>query len=135
MYTARWSPQNTLSYVMAKAIRLLRSEATCPQILLTYVNPNVGFDGASYRAANWTLYGLERGTRYAYLDSVYVTDRELTAQFGTSDAGMLTELLGDHIAFSIMNLRPLEMYGYALDHRLRRIAPNGPPREWHRPWA
>jgi hypothetical protein len=135
VYAAGWAPRNSLSRLLALAARWLRDREPSARLLLTYLNPNVGFDGASYKAANWRFYGRETGTRYAYLDAAYVTDRELTYRFGTSDAGALQRLLGDRIAFSRMRLEPLELYAFALDPRLRHTLVDSSPREWSRPWA
>jgi hypothetical protein len=48
---------------------------------VTYVNPNMGFTGSSYRASGWHLLGTEPGTTYRYLDERYITDRALSAAF------------------------------------------------------
>jgi hypothetical protein len=135
VYATAWAPRNSLSRMLACAARLLRASDPRPRLLLTYLNPGIGFDGASYKAANWRLFGREHGTRYAYLDQSYVTDRELTARFGTSHGPALAHLLGPRIAFSSMPLQPLQMYALALDGRLRRELSNMPPRDWSRPWA
>jgi hypothetical protein len=134
-YTTAWAPRNSLSRVLALAARELRARDPGLCLLLTYLNPGAGFDGASYKAANWCLYGREHGTRYAYLDESYVTDRELTRRFGTSDATALRLSLADRIAFSRMALQPLELFALALRPRLRRALALAPQREWMRPWG
>lgn len=134
-YSTAWAPRNSLSRMLALAARELRARDPRLGLLLTYLNPGVGFDGASYKAANWSLFGFEHGTRYAYLDESYVTDRELTRLFGTSDTTALQPLLGDRIAFSRMALEPLKLYAFALQPRLRRALAAAPRRDWLRPWA
>jgi hypothetical protein len=135
VYAAGWAPRNSLSRLLAQAGRRLREHTHELKLLLTYLNPNVGFDGASYKAANWTLYGRERQTRYAYLDASYATDRELTRRFGTSNAGELRRSLGRRVAFSRMPLTPLKIYGFALEPTLRETLERRRPCEWSRPWA
>lgn len=135
VYATAWAPRNSLSRMLADAVRLLRDSDSAPRILLTYLNPGIGFDGASYKAANWFLFGREHGTRYAYLDESYITDRELTSSYGTSDATTLKGLLGSRVAFSSMPLQPLEVYAFALNGRLRRDIAGSSPRRWMRPWA
>lgn len=88
-----WAPRNTLSFVMARVTRALRRRSDTPRLLVTYLNPNVGFTGASYRAANWVLWGREEGTRYAYVDGRYTTDRELLSRYGSADASLLAWIL------------------------------------------
>lgn len=134
-YAVGWAPRNSLSRLLSLAARRLRERDVGVGLMLTYLNPNLGFNGASYKAANWMLYGRETGTRYAYLDGRYITDRQLTQRFGTSDATELPRVLGERIAFSRMELEPLLVYGYALDPRLRGPHVRWSPREWPRPWA
>jgi len=100
-----WAPRNTISFLLARAEKL------CPvRMLLTYLNPNMGFTGASYRSANWQLVGLETGTRYAYLDRRYITDREMA---------LLPRATQRRVEFSRMSLLPLEIYGRLLERSPR----------------
>ena len=128
-----WAPRNTLSFLMGRLTRVLRRRPTPPRLLITYVNPNVGFTGASYRAANWVLWAREVGTRYAYFDGRYTTDRELARTFGTSDPAALREIVGDRIAFSRMTLQPLNLYAQPLETDLRAALSTGEPIELPRP--
>lgn len=114
-----WAPRNTLSFVMARLTRALRRRRKPPRLLLTYLNPNVGFTGASYRASNWVRWACETDTRYAYLDGRYVTDRELHRRFGSAEPSVLTSRIGDRIAFSSMTMAPLDLYAYPIDSTLR----------------
>jgi hypothetical protein len=135
VYATAWAPRNSVSRMLSEAVRFLRRSDSPPQMLFTYLNPGIGFDGASYKAANWSHFGSEHGTRYAYLDRCYVTDRELTRSYGTSEAAILEGLLGPRIAFSSMPLGPLEVFAFALNGRLRREMGSSSPRTWMRPWA
>jgi hypothetical protein len=134
-WAAPWAPRNSFSHLLSLSGREMRSRNPDLGALLTYVNPGLGFDGASYRAANWHLFGREIGTRYAYLDEAYVTDRELSRRFGTSDAAVLTRALGRRIAFSRMALPPLDLYAIGLNRRLRKQLAQMSPAHWQRPWA
>jgi hypothetical protein len=128
-----WAPRNTLSFLMARAVRTLRNRAKPPRLLVTYLNPNVGFSGASYRAANWVLWARESGTRYAYLDGRYTSDRELLRRFGSTDADALDADRDGKLTFSKMPLRPLDLYAYPLDPRLRDRLVKCDPIELPRP--
>ncbi len=128
-----WAPRNTLSFLMARVTRELRRRAAPPRLLVTYLNPNLGFTGASYRAANWALWGREAGTRYAYLDGRYTTDRELVRSFGTAEPDALVGRLGARIRFSRMPLRPLDVYACALDPGLRGELEGAEPIPLRRP--
>jgi hypothetical protein len=106
-----WAPRNTISHLLANVERRLREAQQEIRLLLTYLNPNLGFDGASYRAANWSLYGYEAGTRYGYLDDDYITDREI-ARLPAADRR--------RVVYSLMPLAPLMLFGRLLRRRDRR---------------
>ena len=133
VFAFEWSPRNALSFLMSRLVSQLRQRPDPPRLLLTYVNPNVGFTGASYRAANWMLWGREHETRYAYFDGNYITDRELVARFGSADPTHLSAALGDTINFSRMPLRPLDVYAYPVDPALRDALEDQEPLEFQRP--
>lgn len=73
-----------------------------------------------YKATNWFLWALESNARYLYLDQNFVTDREAQARFSTSHFPDLRAQLGCRIEQSIQPLRPLHLYAYFLEPKLRR---------------
>lgn len=95
-----WAPRNVISYLLARIGR--SSGLANDRLLVTYLNPNLGFTGASLKAANWQQIGTEVGTRYAYLDGRYITDRRLAE---LESAGIA------RVEYSRMWLRPLLVYG------------------------
>lgn len=102
------SPRNSISRLLSS---IARSERSLGNVrLFTYVNPNLGFTGVSYRASSWEMVGDEPGTTYRYVDQNYMTDRYLRRTFGTSRDEELRHLLGDRFERSIMNLEPLLVY-------------------------
>jgi hypothetical protein len=111
-----WAPENIISYMLARAERLGALRADCVRMMLTYMNPNMGFTGASFRAANWLPFGTETGTRYAYLDRRYVTDRMVTRLSATDRR---------RVEYSRMELRPLQVLCRLIDKRLQRDHPTG----------
>lgn len=115
-----WIPRNSISYLLGALVARLDDVGWQRRLLMTYVNPNLGFDGASYRASNWTLIAREHGTRYAYLDGNYITDRALQRRFGTNNTDELGASLGARISFSKLALAPLDIYALAIDSRLRK---------------
>lgn len=108
MFAFDWAPRNTISWLLGQAVKELRRSRLSLRMLLTYLNPNLGFSGVSYHASNWARFGVEEGTRYAYLDDNYVTDRELVRLFGSPD-----DAPASRVTFSKMPLEPLELYVYA----------------------
>jgi hypothetical protein len=109
------APKNTISYLLSRAGREERGFGVTE--FLTYVNPNMGFSGASYRASGWQLLGMEPGTKYRYIDGRYTTDRELAARFGRQDDGAYQRLLGARFAASVMPLEPLLVFHTSLKKR------------------
>jgi hypothetical protein len=75
MFSFRWAPPNSISYLLGKVGRRLKKEGQL-ESLLTWVNPNLGFHASSYRAANWTYVGSEP-TTYRYIEGNYLTARQL----------------------------------------------------------
>jgi hypothetical protein len=125
VYVFPWAPYNTVSYLLGRTSRWLTTEMPRIQALVTYVNPNMGFTGVSYRAANWVPFAHEVGTRYSYVDGWYVTDRALAVRFGTSDPTRLGSLLGSRFQVTRIPLQPLSLYVYFLDKELRRMYNSG----------
>src|SRR5207245_11774724 len=97
-----WAPRNCVSYLLAKARSWIEEEVPSTAMLLTYVNPNVGFTGASYRASGWVSFAEEEPTVYAYVDGLYTTERALVQRFGTSQPAELSALLGARFETSRM---------------------------------
>lgn len=102
------SPSNSISYLLSRAAKAERLMGVTDCV--TYVNPNLGFTGSSYRASGWDLLGDEPGTTYRYLDERYITDRELAARFGRQDDETYRRLLGPRFAMSTMPLAPLLVF-------------------------
>lgn len=101
-------PNNSISYMLSRVAR----EERCLGVtdLVTYVNPNMGFHGSSYRASGWQLLGTESDTKYRYFDCRYITDRALAARFGAHPDKAYQRLLGDRFAASAMPLDPLRVF-------------------------
>jgi hypothetical protein len=128
-----WAPHNAITYLLRRALVVAQDEHPSVRLVVTYVNPNLGFSAASYRAGNWTLFAREHGTRYAYLDGEYVTDRRLAATFGTSDPDQMRNRLGHRFAVSRMPLAPLDLYALPRDRRLRGALQGRSPVDVPRP--
>ena len=64
--------------------RYLRRNMSAADLLVTAVDPNLGFTGGSYRAANWQQWMTVQARPYVYEYGRYVTPRQLRERFGTS---------------------------------------------------
>lgn len=102
------APSNSISYMLSRVAREERRHGVTD--LVTYVNPNMGFHGSSYRGSGWQLLGIEGGTTYRYVDGRYITDRELARKFGAHSDEAYQRLLGGRFGVSVMLLDPLLVF-------------------------
>jgi len=100
--------RNSISYLLSRVGYAEKSLGTTD--LITYVNPNMGFSGASYRASGWMCYAEEPCIRYCYLDNRYVTDRELARRYGDHGDDSYRQLLSSQFTISTMPLFPLLIF-------------------------
>lgn len=114
------APRNTISYVLSQVAKRERNEHGT-EVLTTYINPNLGFNGASYRASGWDPIGSEPGTTYRYLDKSYVTDRWLKDQFGTVDDVVLSAAFRARYKRSQMHLASLIVFARPLTPSAREL--------------
>lgn len=125
VYSFSEAPANAFSHTFSKALPLLQDAVSDVKLIVTYVNPNVGFTGSSYLASNWLPFAQEANIRYEYLDSDYVTRRELDKRFGTTDFEELRRLLGSRITTSKLPLWPLRLFAYPVTGQLREVIQRG----------
>jgi hypothetical protein len=84
VYSVDAAPRNAISSLLSKVRKHLRRSGDSADLLVTAVDPNLGFTGSSYRAANWQHWMSIRARPYIYEDGRYVTPRQLRERFGTS---------------------------------------------------
>ena|SRR2546430_12787943 len=119
IYSFDWAPKNSTSLLLGFLTEWLRKNNPSIKMLMTYLNPNVGFGGASLRASNWTLFLKESPVRYAYLDGDYITLRALIERYELDGLSELARHLNGRLTFSVQPLLPLEIYCYFVDRHLR----------------
>jgi hypothetical protein len=88
VFSCPTAPANAVSYLLARVRASLAREGKA-DLLTTIVDPNLGFTGASYRAANWQRWIAIQPRPYLYLDRRYVTPRQLRERFGSSNLAEL----------------------------------------------
>jgi hypothetical protein len=89
VYSRNGAPPNAISYLLSRVRMALRRSAREIELLITAVDPNLGFLGSSYRAANWQQWFTVQARPYLYHDRRYISPRQLRQEFGTAN---LTEL-------------------------------------------
>jgi hypothetical protein len=124
-FAFRWAPQNTFSHFWGK-LRREMIEQHDTKLMFSFINPNVGFNASSHKAAQWVDFAHEEGTRYMYLDGRYRTMRFFVENYGVNDPDKLKEMLGDSFGVSNMDLLPMRVLAIPLRRRARKAIPTNP---------
>ncbi|MGO9159599.1 MAG: hypothetical protein ACLP7J_02640 [Streptosporangiaceae bacterium] len=96
VYSCDAAPRNAISYLLAKVRGSAARSDSKVELLVTAVDPNLGFTGSSYRAANWQQWLAVRYRPYLYCDSWYASPRQLRQRFGTSSRAELQARFPQH---------------------------------------
>jgi hypothetical protein len=124
-FAFRWAPQNSFSHFWGK-LRRQMIEQYDTKLMFSFVNPNVGFDARSHKAAQWIDFAHEESTRYMYLDGRYRTMRFFVENYGMSGPDKLKEKLGNSFEVSTIDLHPMLILAIALQRRARKAIPGKP---------
>jgi hypothetical protein len=84
LYSVDDAPFNSISFLLSKVRTYVRRNISTADLLVTAVDPNLGFTGCSYRAANWKQWMSVRARPYLYEMGRYVSPRQLREQYGTA---------------------------------------------------
>jgi len=121
MFAFADAPENALSFLISRCVHRFR-RASCPRLILSYLDPNLGYHGSTYRAAGAYLYATEVHAPFFYLDRDFITTRGLLTRCGTAKPAELASTFGGRFQCSTAPLRPLEVYAVPVDRRLPRTA-------------
>ena len=124
-FAFRWAPKNIFSHFWGKLQRELKKDRDI-ELMFSFINPNVGFNGCSHKAAQWKDFARETATRYMYFDGRYQTMRFFVNNYGTSDAVELKKKLGHSFEVSTMELDPMWLLAIPLQRRARKAVPAKP---------
>ena len=124
-FAFRWAPKNCFTFFWRRMARHLRATYRT-ELLMSFINPNIGFKGCSHLAAQWSLFALEEGPQYLYVDGNYRTARQLMREFKVSNVSALQNVLGKRLEFSTMAMHPLRLYAKPLSRRARLAIPSQP---------
>lgn len=109
------SPRNTISRLLGQTFRWVGAHRKDIRRLVTYNNPNLGFDGTIYRATNWRLIATEEKSPDFLLDGSYISLRELKGRYGSFNESELLPTLSTRLTRLPASLLPLEIYVYELE--------------------
>lgn len=83
VYSFDVAPANAISTLLAGVRKEMQKSEPTAELLTTVVDQNLGFTGASYRAANWQYWMGVRPRPYLYVDGVAISPRQLRIRYGT----------------------------------------------------
>ena len=84
VYSVDGAPHNAISLLLSRVRNYVRQNVPNADLLVTAVDPNLGFTGCSYRAAGWQQWMSVRARPYLYENGCYISVRQLRERFGTS---------------------------------------------------
>ena len=99
-----WAPKNTISHLLSLVSSWIGRNLSEVQSLFTFLNPNLGFSGSSFKASNWHSY-LEIEPVSSYIQDDYVPYRVMLS---------LPEHLRKNAFRCIHDLAPLKLLRYDL---------------------
>ena len=85
VYAVDGAPANAISLLLSKVRGYARQNMPTVDLLVTAVDPNLGFTGGSYRAANWQQWMTVASRPYFYFKGRYISPRQLRERFGTAN--------------------------------------------------
>jgi hypothetical protein len=91
VYSMDGAPANAISLLLSKVRIYFRRNFPSADLLVTTVDPNLGFTGSSYRASNWQQWMTVKARPYLYEYGHHVTPRQLRERYETAS---LIELEG-----------------------------------------
>lgn len=94
VYSFDVAPANAISFLLARVRNRFRKGDENVELLTTAVDANLGFTGASYRAANWHRWMTIQARPYLYFERRYASPRQLRQRFGTANVAELQEKHG-----------------------------------------
>ncbi|MFF0340967.1 hypothetical protein [Kribbella sp. NPDC004875] len=93
VYSHSVAPKFAISHLLSRVRQVMAREVPEAQVLTTAVDPNLGFLGTSYRAANWQQWMSIEARPYLYVDGAYASPRQLRSHWGGAN---LTQLRGQY---------------------------------------
>lgn len=112
LYAFEGAPRNAISHLLGGVARWVSTNFPDVRMLFTYVNPNLGFTGVSYKASNWKETA-SKSISYRYLHEQYVSARGCATLEASRQRSVMSSPYG---------LLPLRVWSYAMPVRRRPFA-------------
>jgi hypothetical protein len=114
--TFDYTPLNTPTHFLGQASKWIRGHYPGVRLALSYLDPNLGFEGTIYKAYNAKLVAEEAKRRYLYDHGRYASDRSMLERFGTADWKKL-HAKDAAITQSVEPLKPLQVYAWDINRK------------------
>jgi hypothetical protein len=124
VYSFDIAPPNAISCLLAKVRTAIRQRDPQVDLLSTAVDPNLGFHGSSYRAANWQRWMSIQARPYLYVDRIYASPRQLRQRFATTNLAELAERHGAVVEQSRARLLDSLIFCCRVRRETEQVAPD-----------
>jgi hypothetical protein len=129
VYSVDGAPANAISLLLSKVRVYFRRNFPSAHLLVTTVDPNLGFTGSSYRASNWQQWMTVKARPYLYEYDRHVTPRQLRERYDTASLIELEGRFPDRFQQSKVRLLDSMIYCCSLKgetkvvpaHEMRRL--------------
>ncbi|MGW7679683.1 Mom family adenine methylcarbamoylation protein [Kribbella sp. NPDC054772] len=128
VYSFDVAPRNAISNLLGHVRRWFREYRPAARLLVTTVDPNMGFSGVSYRGANWKQWMTVRPRPYIYQKRQYVSPRQLRIRFGTANVEDVRSRAGAELQLSRAKLLDSSIYACRLHGATEQVGSNRMPR-------
>jgi hypothetical protein len=128
VYSVDSAPRNAVSLLLSKVRTFVRRTMADVDLLLTAVDPNLGFTGSSYRAANWHQWMTVSARPYLYENGRYVTPRQLRERFGAARFDELQKIYPGRFEKSRVRLLDSMIYCSSINEPTRSVPDHDRPR-------
>jgi len=125
VYSFDVAPSNAISFMLSRVRAALRRPEDSIELLTTAVDPNLGFTGSSYRAANWQHWLSVRPRPYLYVDGLYASPRQLRLRYGTANLTEVRAQSGALVQHSRARLVESKIFCCRVRGETESLAPSG----------
>jgi hypothetical protein len=110
VYSVDNAPRNSISRLLSRVRHYVHRNLPNIDLLVTAVDPNLGFTGSSYRAANWHQWMTVKARPYMYENGRHMSPRQLRERFGTANLFELQAKYSSKFQQSKVRLRDSIIY-------------------------
>jgi hypothetical protein len=123
VYSVDSAPANAISLLLSRVRVYFRRNFPTADLLVTAVDPNLGFTGSSYRVSNWQQWMTVKARPYIYDNDRHVTPRQLRERYDTASLIELQASFPDRFQQSRVRLLDSMIYCCSVNGETKVVAP------------